>query len=514
MDHLSKRIADLSGEKLALLLKRIKKEPETPPQERPIPRRAVHNDIPLSFAQTRLWFIDQLEPGSSAYNIPTAVRFSGRIDLAALRRSFQEIIRRHESLRTTFATNDGEPSQVIEPESNFVLPVVDLRGAPEPEREAEARRLANEEVETPFDLAGGPLLRARLLLLEEAAGVLLLTMHHIVSDGWSVGVFYHELRLLYQAYSTGAAPALPEPVIQYADYSAWQRGWLQGELLEAQLSYWKRRLAGAPEALEMRTDHPRPPVQSSRGSFKVFALSRSLSGALRELSRIEKTTLFMTLLAAFQTLLRHYTNSEDLPVATNVSNRSRPETQGVIGFFVNQLVMRASFKGDPTFRELLARVREVTLEAYAHQDVPFEKVVMALRPERNLDRQPLSQFKFDLQNARVSVLELPGLQLSPFDIDLKMTHFDLTLSMTDTDEMLTGFFQYSADLFEAATVERMLGHYMALLRAVVARPDVRVSRLCEMLAEAEAQETMLMERQLKEVRRRTLRHAKRKALGA
>ena len=375
----------------------------------PVPRDGT---LPLSFAQQRLWFIDQLEPGNSAYNFPAAVRLKGPLNVEALEQSLNEIVRRHEALRTTFTTADGSPAQIIAPTLTVRPAVVNLQELPESEREAEVQRLVIEEARLPFELARGPLLRMTLLRLAEEEHVGLLTMHHIVSDGWSTGILIREMAVLYEAFSCARPSPLPELPVQYADFAYWQRQWLQGEVLETQLTYWKRQLLGAP-LLELPTDHPRPAIQTFRGSHHSLLLPKHVGEGLRALSRQEGITLFMTLLAAFQILLHRYTDQDDLNVGTPIANRNRLEIEGLIGFFVNTLVMRTDLSGNPTFREVSRRVREVCLEAYAHQDLPFERLVEELHLERSLAHNPLFQVMFVMQNAPVQALGLPRLTLSP-----------------------------------------------------------------------------------------------------
>jgi len=452
-----------------------------PPRVRSVSRK---EELPLSFAQERLWFLDQLEPGNTAYGIPIAYRLQGSLDVAALEWSLNEIVRRHEVLRATFAVVDGRPAQVIAPEMRLTLPVEDLRGLPEAEQEAEVERWATEEAHHPFDLAQGPLLRATLLRLNEEEHVLLLTMHHIVSDGWSMGVFNRELAVLYEAFSAGEPSPLPELPIQYADFAVWQRGWLQGEVLEEQLAYWRQHLGDDLPVLELPTDRPRPAAQSFRGAHQTFVLSNALTESLKALSRQEGVTLFTTLLAAFKTLLYRYTGQEDVVVGSPIANRNRSEIEGLIGFFVNTLVLRTDLSGNPTFRELLGRVREVTLGAHDHQDLPFEKLAEALQPERDLSHNPLFQVMFAFQNAPAEVLALPGLTVTPLEVESKAAQFDLTLSMEDMGRGLKGAVEYNTDLFDGATIERMIGHFETLLGGIVVNPEQRLSEL-PLLTEAE-----------------------------
>src|SRR5205823_219637 len=377
-------------------------------------------------------------------------------------------------LRTTFPTVGGVAVQRIAPVLEVGLPVVELQGLGEGERDAEVRRLAAEEVQRPFDLAQGPLLRVCLLKLGEEEHGLLVTLHHIVTDGWSLGVFIHELSALYQAFATGRPSPLAALPTQYVDYAAWQRAWLQGEVLEGQLGYWQQQLAGAPALLELPTDHPRPAVQSFRGASVAFALEAKLTQGLKALSQRAGVTLFMTLLGAFMVVLARYSRQEDIVVGSPIANRTHSQTEGLIGFFVNTLVLRADLSGDPPFEELLRRVRRVALEAYAHQEVPFERVVEALQPGRNLSHSPLFQVMFRLQNTPLGDLlgdlELPGLSLSPLALENLTAKFDLTLVMSETESRLQGEWEYSTDLFEAATIERLGAHFQTLLEGIVADP--------------------------------------------
>ena len=442
--------------------------------------------IPLSFAQQRLWFLDQLEPGNLSYNIPTAVRLQGELDVDALRRSLQEIVRRHEVLRTRFLAEGGQPHQVIEPELELDLPVVDLSHLPQAEREVEAQARAAALVRQPFDLARGPLLRGMLLRLGPEDHMAVMVMHHIVSDAWSIGIFINELTTLYQAFHQGRPSPLPDLPIQYADYAIWQQKHLQGEALEAQLDYWKQQLAGAPALLDIPTDRPRPPVQTSNGATYNFQLSPELSRRLREVSRESGVTLFMTLLAGYQALLSRYSGQEDISVGSALANRTRAETEALIGFFINTLVFRTDLSGDPSFRELLRRVREVALGAYAHQDAPFEMLVDALQPERDLSHSPLFQAAFSLQNIPMQARQLPGLTVAPVELESGVAQFDLLLTMEERGEIISGNMDYNADLFDASTIERMMGHYQRLLQEAVANMDQPLNRL-PLLTPAEEQ---------------------------
>ncbi len=459
--------------------------------------RTVQEDgtlrLPVSFSQQRLWFLDQLESGSLFYNIPTVVRLAGELQVSALSAALDEIVRRHEVLRTVFAAEGGVPVQVILPALNVPLPVTDLTGLPEAEREAEAHRLARDEIRTPFDLATGPLLRARLFRLAEQEHIAVLTIHHIATDGWSMGVLVAELAALYAAFSHSerglAAAPLHSLPLQYGDYAAWQRSTLQGAALERQLAYWKEQLAGLPSRLELPTDRPRPAVQTANGGTFLFRLPEELSRAIVRFNQQQGVTMFMTLLAAYQALLSRYSGQQDIAVGSAIANRTRAELEPLIGFFVNTLVFRTRFgpsaENKPlTFRELVLRVRETALGAYAHQDVPFEALVDALQPERDLSHTPLFQAAFSLQNVPFETRELPGLRLSPVEIDKGIAGFDMLLMMTETQAGITAAWEYNSDLFDRQTIERMAGHLETLLAAAIAAPEQPVAVL-PLLPEAE-----------------------------
>ncbi|HEX2077184.1 MAG TPA: amino acid adenylation domain-containing protein, partial [Longimicrobium sp.] len=439
----------------------------------------------LSFAQERLWFLDQLEQGSAFYNLPFALRLRGALDVEALERSLGEIVRRHEALRTVFREHDGTPVQVIAPFGGVPLPVKDLSHLPGETREAEVQReLVAEATARPFDLSAGPLFRASLLRLGAQEHVLLLSMHHIVSDGWSMGVLYRELSALYEAYREGRESPLPELPVQYADYALWQRKHLRDGVLEGQLAYWRARLADAPALLELPTDHPRPAVQTFRGATVTAELSLELLERLQALGRSEGATLYMTLLGAFQVLLSRYSGSKDVVVGSPIAGRTRKEAEELIGFFVNTLVLRTDLAGNPSFREVLRRVREVTLGAYEHQEVPFERLVAELQPERSLSHSPLFQVMFALQNAGGQGCALPGLETSEVGAELATARVDLSLVLKATAHGLSVELNYSTDLFERSTADRMLGHLERVLEQVTANADVWLSRL-DLLGQAE-----------------------------
>lgn len=473
MSDVAARVAKLSPEKLELLMRRLNQKRGDVSRTKITPQNRESNSLPLSFAQQRLWFLNQLEPSSLTYNLPTAVSLTGPLIVAAMERSINEIRRRHEALRTTFVVEDGQPVQVISPPVPWPLPVVDLTEVTATEQEAEVQQL----VQQPFDLTRGPLWRTTLLRLGEEEHVLFLSMHHIVFDDWSFAVFLQELAALYEAFSAGKPSPLAELPIQYADFALWQRQWLQGEALEKQLSYWKQQLDGAPTMVELPTDRPRPAVQTYRGARQYIMLSKQVSEALKLLSQQEEVTLFMVLLAAFGTWLYRYTGQEDILVGSPIAGRNQVETEELIGFFVNTLVMRTYLGGNPTFRQLLARVRQVALGAYSHQDLPFEKLVEELHPERDPSCSSLFQVMFVLQNAPKSVLELSGLSLNFQDIDSGTAKFDLTLELQETTEGIRGWFEYNTDLFDACTVHRMVGHFQTLLEGIVANPEQKLSEL-------------------------------------
>lgn len=447
----------------------------------PVPR---DTDLPLSFAQQRLWFLQQLEPDSYFYNEHGALQLTGTLDVATLEQSLNEIVRRHESLRTTFKIVEEQPIQIIAPELTVSLPLVDLQELLETEQETELQRLATEQHQNPFNLTQGPLIRWMLLKLKQQEHVLLITMHHIVFDGWSLSVLIRELSALYQAFSNGKPVSLPELPIQYADFAVWQRQQLQGEKLESQLSYWKQQLENAPPLLQLPTDRPRPPVQTYRGARQSFLLPKNLTQALKAIAQKAEVTLFMTLLAAFKILLYRYTGQEDIVVGSSIANRNRAEIEGLIGFFVNSLVLRTDVSGNPTFEELLGRVRKVMMGAYANQDLPFEKLVEELQPERAVNYNPLFQVLFILQNTPKVKFELPGLTLTNLKVESTRALFDLHLDITETDSGLECFWEYNTDLFDAARISQMRGHFQTLLEAIVANPQQRVSQL-PLLSEVE-----------------------------
>ncbi|BAY73751.1 amino acid adenylation domain protein [Nostoc linckia NIES-25] len=466
----------------------------------PIERVSREKELPLSFAQKRLWFLEQLERGSSTYNMPAAVYLNGRLDISALEQTFKELLRRQEVLRTSFKKVNGNPVQIIASSVSISVPIIDLSEISAEKQFVTVQQSILEEAQRPFDLTKSPLLRVNLLRLAEESYVLVLVMHHIISDGWSIGVLIRELSALYAAFTKKEPLSLAELPIQYADFAYWQNQWLQGEVMEKHLSYWKQQLANLP-LLELPTDYPRPEIQTFRGSTQHLELSKELCEEIKTLSRKEGVTLFMTLLAAFKTLMHYCTKQDDIVVGTDVANRNYPETENIIGFFVNQLVLRTNLAGNPTFQELLKRVREVTLAAYEHQDMPFDRLVLALKPERDLSRTPLFQSKFVLQNAPILPLELEGLKLKIVEqIDNGTAKFDLLLTMWETEQGLSGSLEYSTDLFNATAIAKFITDYEIILRAVVAQPNIKFTGIKEILAAADKQRQEAKQEEFKQAR--------------
>ena len=478
----------LSDVKRALLEKRIQGKLKDTTQR--IPRRLPQASTHLSFAQQSLWYLHQLYPESPAYHIHKALRLKGPLDVTVLERSFNEILRRHEILRTTFDTVEAQPRQVIHPSLALSVHVQDLQQCPDSEQEAKVRELALEEARRPFDLMEGPLVRTALLQLAEEDHVLLLTIHHIVSDEWSLGIFWRELATLYKAFSNELPSPLSDLPIQYADYACWQPEWLPGEVMETQLSYWKKRLSDDLPVLQLPTDRPRPATQNFQGALQSLTLPPVLTKALGVLSDKAETTLFMTLLTVFKVLLHRYTGQTDIVVGTPIANRSRAETAELIGYFLNTLALRTDLSDDPSFGDLLTQVRELAFEAYAHQDLPFEKLVKELQPDRDPSYNPLFQVMFVLQQDTTEMLELPNLTLNTIEIDSGVAKFDLTLFMTQTEQALRAMFEYNTDLFDSSTIGRMLGHLQTLLEGIAADPDQRLSEL-PFLTEAEQHQLLI-----------------------
>ncbi|MEJ2416092.1 MAG: amino acid adenylation domain-containing protein [Exilibacterium sp.] len=475
----------LKGTSIAQLATRWKhRKPEQSINSVPLTATSREGNLPLSFAQERLWFLSQLEGVSATYNIPGAVRISGSLEVKILQQALSEIVRRHEVLRTSFHTVDSTPIQRINQEVTMDLKVMDLQPLEVAERDVALKEQIRLEANIPFDLEVAPLIRCRLLQLEAEHYVLLLTMHHIIADGWSIGILIKELSTVYQASCAGEPSPLAKLPIQYADFAIWQKQWLKGGVQETQLNYWRSQLEGVPQLLQLPTDRPRPKVQTYRGATKQFTLNTELTQKLRTLSHNSGATLFMTLQAAFATLLYCYTGQSDILIGTPIANRNRREIEPLIGFFVNTLVLRNRFEGDPSFEKLLAQIKDTTLKAYEHQDIPFEKVIDALHPERSLSYSPLFQVMFVLQNSPVGEMKLPGLTLSELVPESAISKFDLTLSMTETDEGLASLWEYSTGLFDDSTIERMVNHFENVLLAIVDSPQVSVGKLC-LLSEVE-----------------------------
>ncbi|MFP2912905.1 condensation domain-containing protein, partial [Pyxidicoccus sp. 3LFB2] len=478
-------------EQLALRIEALQASSDEDARVPALTRASRDGVLPLSFAQQRLWFLDQLEPGSASYNVPILLTLRGALVEDVLERSFQELVRRHESLRTVFRTQDGAPVQVILPVGTSQLEQVDLSGLPEAEREAEARRRAEHEAMRPFDLETGPLLRTTLLKLAPKEYLLVLVLHHIVSDGWTMGVLVREMSALYEGFRQGQPVSLPELPVQYADYAVWQRSWLQGEVLEAQIDWWKQHLSGAPPVLELPTDFQRPAVQSYRGDSCPVHLPQKLSEALKARCQEEGVTPFMALLATYQLLLSRYSGQEDITVGSPIAGRRRGELEGLVGFFVNTLALRTRLEGNPSFRQVLARVKETTLGAFAHQDIPFEKLVEELAPSRTLGHSPLFQVIFALQNAPVGELQLPDFSMQPLPLDNATARFELELSLSETPDGFAGELTYCRDLFSSGFAQRFCRHFAILLEGLLSQPE-RPFRHLPLLSPEERQ-TVLVE---------------------
>jgi amino acid adenylation domain-containing protein len=495
MSDISERLAGLTPRKRELLLRQLaaRQAPATADRIPRQPRGAENSRFPLSFSQLREWLLELLDPGTSAYNLPGGARVLGALDLDALRRTVGEIVRRHESLRTTFQPSSGEPVQVVSPTATVDVPLLDLSALPPAVRDAEAARLIAAERRLPFDLGAGPLLRFFVLRLSPEDHLAPFSMHHIVSDGWSTALLYAELVALYEAFSTGATPSgapLPELPIQYADFAVWQRERLKGEFLEEQVGYWRDQLAGSPPLLPLPTDRPRPPIQRLRGAVAQVALGPELIRAAKALGQQSGASLFMVLLAAFQATLARWTGEDDVPVGTFSGNRGRAELEKLIGFFINTLVLRTRVEEPLGFGDLVTRVRDVTLGAFAHQEVPFEKLLEELRLDRNLSHTPLFQTLFVLHNYPLQAVELSRVTLAPLDEgDTGEAHvnFDLELILREMDEEVLGVAGYNAELFDAGTIERLIRHLKALLEGALREPERPVHELPLLAPEERAQ---------------------------
>jgi len=450
----------------------------------PIPRRPESSTAPLSFAQERLWFLDQLEPNSPRYNMPAMVRLEGRLDLPALEAGFNHLIRRHETLRTTFTTQQGKPVQVIHAEMPLKVAVEDYSDLPEEEKQQAIEKAVAAEASQPFDLKRGPLIRAKLLRRGPEEQVLVVSMHHIIADGWSIGVLISEMGRAYEAEVKGEALGLAELPIQYGDYAVWQREYLQGEELARQLGYWKEQLKGAPEVMNLGTDRARGAVQSYRGGTQKVEIREAVKEGLKRIGQEQGATMYMVMMAGMRVMLRRYSGERDLVIGTAIANRRRKEVEGLIGFFVNSLAMRVEVGEEESYEEVLRREKEVAMGGYENQDVPFEKVVEEVKPERSLSYTPLFQVMFMLQNAPITELKLHGLTLNRFDIERNVANVDLLLSVEPTDHRLIGTAEYSTDLFDASTIARFLGHLKVLLEGIVVNPQRSILDL-PLLTEAE-----------------------------
>lgn len=474
MSNTSQPKFQLSARKKAILDALLRQEGLSSAEDK-IPRRQESGPAPLSFAQQRLWFFDQFEPASFAYNLITAVSLSGAFDVTALQKAFDEMVRRHEALRTTFDFRDGQPVQIIHDHHSIPLRCIGAMHLPEGQQRQQIQDLLREQALQPFDLRKGPLLRATLVQQATDQHVLILAIHHIVSDAWSMNVLVREITLLYRTFAGGGVPDLPPLPVQYADFAVWQRNWLQGEILAQQLEYWKAQLGHAPAILELPADHPRPVVQTYNGADFTFGLPPALSQSLKVLCRKEDATLYMVLLACFKILLHRYTGQQEIIVGSPIANRQRKELEGLIGFFINTLPVRATIAGDLSFREFLQRVRDAALGAYAHQDLPFEYLVEQFQPERNLSHSPLVQVIFSFEVASQPVVDMPGLTATILDKENKAAKFDLSLYASDRGSEIVGTLEYNVDLFKKETIERMAGHLLTVLAAAVSNPAQRIS---------------------------------------
>jgi amino acid adenylation domain-containing protein len=466
----------LSPRKKAILDALLDKEGMASTEDK-IPRRRESGPAPLSFSQQRLWFFDQFEPASFVYNVLTPVSLRGNLDVSALQEAFNHLVRRHEALRTTFELREGQPVQIIGQQQSIPIRRIDLSHQARPEQQEQFHAVFNDETCRPFDLKKGPLLRITLVRMAAEEHALLLAMHHIVTDGWSMNVLVREAVALYAMYSAGLAPGLSPLPIQYADFAVWQRSWLQGEVLEQQLAYWKQHLGAKPAVLELPTDFPRPAVQTYRGASFIFPFSPALSQSLKTFCRAQQATMFMVLLAAFNVLFHRYTGQQEIIVGSPIANRNRKELEGLIGFFANTLPMRTNVSGELSFREVLARLKEAALGAYAHQDLPFEYLVEQFHPERSLSHSPLVQVMFNFEPTIPQMAEMPGLSASLMDYDNKSAKFDLTLFARDHGTEIFGTLEHNVDLFTSETIERMAGHLLTLLSGIVANPDQPISGL-------------------------------------
>ncbi|MTJ10022.1 condensation domain-containing protein [Anabaena sp. UHCC 0204] len=444
--------------------------------------------FPLSFAQQRLWFVEQIQPGNSSYNILLAIRLQGALNVTYLEKRFQEIISRHEILRTSFIAVKGEPQQVIYPHLPLKLVVFDIQELPASAQEQEITNLVFQESQQPFDLTQIPLLRVKILQLNPQEFVLVLTMHHIITDAWSIEIFVKELITLYQGFSDQQPANLPELPIQYADFAVWQRKHLTGKVLENHLNYWQKQLANNLPELKLPTDYPRPEIPTYQGAKKTLVISQDFTEKIKKVSLQLGSTIFMTLLAAFEILLHYYSHQEEIVVGIDVANRNRAETERLIGFFVNQLVLRISVAENPTFQELLQRVKSVTLDAFSHQDLPFDLLVNTFNPKRSLNTSPFFQVKVVLETIHSSSLDFPELTINPIANPSIQTQLDLLLRIKETTQGIITNLEYSTDLFAEATITRMMNNWQEILNQVVGKPDLKLATLINELKTADLQQ--------------------------
>jgi len=497
---------------LSALAERIDAARRTGLEDGPLVVVQRDENLPLSFAQERLWVFEQLEPDTGAYNIPRVLRLEGPLDVIALEQSVATIIQRHEVLRTSFLEADGKPVLAIAKSLRLEIPVFDLRTLSDDARHEQIRQLTANETERPFDLTRAPLLRLALIRLADREHILLMTMHHLICDAWSIGVFMRELVVCYNAFTLESTPRLPALPVQYVDFAAWQRNELKGSSLQKQLEYWRNRLAGVPAVISLPTDRPRPSIRSFRGARRSFVISKEIGAKLKTIARSERATLFMTLLTAFQSLLSCLANETDIVVGSPIAGRNRPETEPLIGYFVNTLVLRADLSGDPSFRESLRSTRETALGAFANQDLPFEKLVEDLNPARTAAYNPLFQVWFVMQHPFAGAQEFDGLTTQYVDIGTTLTRHDLQLSVWETAKGLEGAFTYSTALFDAETIDCIVAQLQVLLGLVVEQPDVRLSDLRAAVNDAGRAYRAEAMAELSETSRLKLKSAKRKVV--
>ncbi|MEU3650021.1 condensation domain-containing protein [Lentzea sp. NPDC034063] len=514
MSDIANRIGELTPAQLAALHARLRDRASTRPEQDAIPR-LEERSAPLSFAQERLWFMDRMSPGNVAYNLTEAIQLTGELDAGALEQAFAAVVESQQALRTVFREQDGRGVQIVEPTTSWSMRFLDLADRPESEHGEAVRSLVANEEEHPFDLEHGPLLRTLVVKLGERAHVLILTLHHIIADGWSFGVLIEGLSTAYNGLVAGEAVPLPDPAIQYADFAAWQRDRLTGPRLDALREHWRDRLAGVPNTLELRGARPRPARQSFRGDHQDFVVPNEVADELRKLSRASNTTMFMTLTAVFAVLLAHHSDQRDFAIGTDIANRTRRETNGLVGLFVNQLVLRADLSGDPSFADVLAQVRRTTLDAFDHQDLPFQALVADLAPRRSLDRNPLFQVLLVLQEPVLDRTRLQGIAVRPVTLaaGTRSTAFDLSVHLTETRQGLEGALRYSTDLFPEQMIRELAADFTFLLGEVALRQGATLGALSAALHSARAARLSERTVEARAAAGRILRSVKRKAMG-